>query len=180
MTRHLTTAAILSVIALTGCDDSGGSYACDVHEDCLDAEVCFSNRCRPAYSESYRITLVSASYLPVATPEGDFWDPTGEGIEPDPYLVMTDQDGNTCTSSADRDSTSPRWDHACGDNIDLEEDTLFSWVVYDDDDEQHEEPQVMVESAEGDDFGISVEWIRAVTFAHASNGATIYFRIDRR
>jgi hypothetical protein len=169
-------AALLSLNALTACDDGVVSEACSSHDDCADTELCVRDHCQPAYEQRFVLTIVSASYLPDTTPEDAFWDETGGG--PDPYLVLSDQDGNQCTTSPREDSVSPTWNHDCGDTFDIEETTLFSWVVYEDD-EDTDDP-VMAESAEGDEFPITVEWLRSEVFSSSSNGVTINFRVEVR
>lgn len=181
VTRHRLTAiaALACLGALCACDDDTHVVtSCAEHEECEDTEVCDSNHCRDAYGQRYILWILSASYLPATVPEGGFWDPTGG--DPDPRLTLTDQDGATCTTPIATDTTSPTWSDDCGDTFDIQEETRFTWVVIDDDSDEDSEGPVMAESAEGEEFGVTVQNLRDTTFSNTSNGVMINFRVDPR
>lgn len=181
VTRHrlIAIATLASLAALCACDDETHVAAtCAEHEDCADTEICDSSRCRDAYGQRYILWIVSASYLRPTMPGGGFWDPTGGA--PDPRLTLTDQDGNACTTPIARDTAAPSWSDDCGDTFDILEETRFSWVIIDDDSDEGAEGPVMAESAEGEEFGITVQNIRDATFSNTSGGVSVSFRVDPR
>jgi len=176
------TTALIAACLLTaaGCKEDTTNSSCVEHEDCFDDEICQSHRCQLVYGQQYTIMIESARYLPTSNPDGGFWDPLDgdDGQEPDPYAVFYDLDGTFCSTSRITDYATPTWGQRCPGAFTVEEDSLYGWSIYDDDDGTDDE--LMAGTADGEEFPIQVEWVRSGQFDLQAGNTSITFGIAPR